>query len=132
MDNMLNIVAGLLILVGGSFSLIAAIGVLRLPDVLIRMHAATKAGTMGGGLILLATALEAQELEIYARAFAGIVFLLLTAPVSAHLLGRAAYAVGATLWTRTKYDDLEGKYDPDTLNLKSHSGPSVEILRKGR
>ncbi len=46
--------AGVLIIAGGLFAVIAAAGILRLPDVLVRMHASTKAGTLGCGLILLA------------------------------------------------------------------------------
>jgi multicomponent Na+:H+ antiporter subunit G len=76
------------------FALVAAIGVLRLGDVYMRMHAASKAGTLGSGLALLAIALYSQELDVFTRAVAGVVFFLLTAPVSAHLLARAAYLAG--------------------------------------
>jgi multicomponent Na+:H+ antiporter subunit G len=67
---------------------------LRLPDTLIRMHAATKAGTLGAGFILAAEAVIAAELGTTLKAIATIVFLLLTAPVAAHLIGRAAYHQG--------------------------------------
>ncbi|PCJ95659.1 MAG: Na+/H+ antiporter subunit G [Hyphomicrobiales bacterium] len=94
MQDVIYIVAALLMLVGASFALIAAIGILRLPDIYTRTHAASKAGTLGSGLLLLALAVFSQELTVVTRAFAAIVFFLLTAPISSHLLARAAYLAG--------------------------------------
>ena len=79
---------------------------LRLPDTVIRMHAATKAGTLGAGLILVGEAIFFAELGIALRALAAITFLLLTAPVAAHLIGRAAYWSGIQLSSRTWVDHL--------------------------
>lgn len=103
----LSIVAGILIIVGSVFGLVAAIGLLRLPDVYSRMHAATKAGTLGSGLMMLSLALVADDFATVTRAFAGVVFFLLTAPVSSHLLARAAYAVGYKLWDGSLIDEME-------------------------
>ncbi len=103
---MTEIAVAFFILAGGLFSLAAAVGVLRLPDVLIRMHASTKAGTLGCGLILVAVALHFGEGAIVARSIAAIVFLILTAPVAAHLIGRAAYRTGVPLWHGTVMDEL--------------------------
>jgi len=97
------IIAATLLIVGSLFCLVAAVGMLRLPDTLIRMHAATKAGTLGTGFILAA---EADELGTTIRAVAVIVFLLLTAPVAAHLIGRAAYHRGIQLFDKTWIDEL--------------------------
>ncbi len=96
---------------GGLFALAAALGVLRLPDVLIRMHASTKAGTLGCGLILLAVAVHFGETGVVARALAAIVFLMLTAPVAAHMIGRAAYRTGVPLWRGTVVDELAAAED---------------------
>ena len=85
-----HIVAGLLLVIGSGFALVAAVGVVRFPDLYTRMHAASKAGTLGSGVLLIALAVDAAELDVATRAVAGIVFLLLTAPISAHLLARAA------------------------------------------
>lgn len=86
------IYAGCVLLVlGALFSLIAAIGVFRLPDLYTRMHAASKAGAVGGGLVLLAVSLVCFDVGVALRAIMGFVFLLLTTPVSAHLLARASY-----------------------------------------
>ena len=109
---MTEIVTALLVLAGGFFALAAALGVLRLPDILIRMHASTKAGTLGCGLILVALAVHFGETDIVARAVAAIVFLLLTAPIAAHMIGRAAYRTGVPLWTGTVIDELSRPEEP--------------------
>jgi multicomponent Na+:H+ antiporter subunit G len=100
-------VAAVFLLIGTLFCLVAAVGMLRLPDTLIRMHAATKAGTLGAGFILAAQAVAAGELGTTLKIIAVIVFLLLTAPVAAHLIGRAAYHRGIQLYKRTWIDELD-------------------------
>ena len=92
--DLLQYAAALLLVGGGLFSLLAAVGVLRLPDLYTRMHAASKAGVVGAGLVLLAVALVSLDGAVALRAVLGILFLLLTTPVSAHLLARAAYHAG--------------------------------------
>jgi multicomponent Na+:H+ antiporter subunit G len=87
---MTNIVIGIFLLLGGFFALIAAIGVLRLPDVLTRMHASTKAGVLGSSLILIGSAIYLAETEVTARVIATILFLMLTSPIGAHMIGRAS------------------------------------------
>ena len=83
-----------LFLVGGAvFSLLAAVGLLRFPDVYSRMHAASKAGTVGSGLILIGFAVQAPDFGSAARALAALLFLVTTAPVAAHILARAASQV---------------------------------------
>ena len=94
-----------LLVLGGLFSAVAGIGVLRLPDVLVRMHASTKAGTLGVGLIVLGVALHFDGTLAITKALLIVVFLLLTAPVGAHLIGRAAYRSGTPLWEGTVVDE---------------------------
>ena len=100
------IIAASLLIAGSLFCLVAAVGMLRLPDTLIRMHAATKAGTLGAGCILAAEAVIANELGTSLKAIAAIAFLLFTAPVAAHLIGRAAYHRGIELYRKTWIDEL--------------------------
>jgi len=100
------VITAALLIVGSFFCLVAAVGMLRLPDTLIRIHAATKAGTLGAGFILLAEAFAIVELGTTLRVAAIIVFLLLTAPVAAHLIGRAAYHRGIHLFDKTWIDEL--------------------------
>lgn len=107
-----DILVGLMLVVGAFFALVASIGLLRLPDVYMRMHAGSKAGTLGSGLMLLALAIYAGDLAIVTRVIAGIVFFLLTAPVAAHLLAKAAYAAGYMPCAATKYDALAESTQP--------------------
>jgi multicomponent Na+:H+ antiporter subunit G len=104
------IITIILLATGAFFMLVAAIGVLRMPDLLMRMHAATKAGTLGAGLLLLAVAVHFGQAGITIRALATVTFLLLTAPVAAHVIGRAAYLAGTLpLWDRTLVDELRAQ-----------------------
>lgn len=95
---MTDILIGILALLCGAFAVTAALGILRLPDVLLRMHASTKAGTLACGLAMAAAALHFAELSIVFRVIAIVAFLLLTAPVAAHMIGRAAVRTGVKLW----------------------------------
>ena len=113
-----EVIAAILMVIGSLFCLVSAVGMLRLPDTLMRMHAATKAGTLGTGLIVVAAAIFTNELGTTLKAIAVIVFLLLTAPVAAHLIGRAAYHRGIHLFDKTWIDELGGTMettggDPD-------------------
>ena len=92
--EILTWIAALVIVAAGIFGLLAGIGMLRLPDLFTRMHAASKGGLVGAGLTLVGIAIVAGESSIVLRAILGIVFLALTTPVSAHLLARAAIKAG--------------------------------------
>ena len=115
---MIEIISGIIILIGAFFILISAIGLIRMPDLFTRMSATTKASTLGVGLVLLGTALFWHDIGISARAIIIITFLFLTAPVAAHIIGRAAYFDKVSLWKNTKVDELKGKYDEKTHELK--------------
>ncbi len=123
-----NYVAGLLIIIGAAFALVASVGLLRLPDVYSRMHAASKAGTLGSGVMLLALAVVSDDPAIITRALAGILFFLLTAPISAHLLAKAAYAAGYRLWENSVLDQM------DVVSAKNRKEKKIPDFdkRKGR
>ncbi|MEM6679343.1 MAG: monovalent cation/H(+) antiporter subunit G [Pseudomonadota bacterium] len=103
-----EVVAAIAVLTGSAFAVIAAIGLLRMPDVFMRMHASTKAGTLGVGLIMIGAAIGFDEGWAVVRALGAFVFLLLTAPVAAHMIGRAAYRARAPLSPRTVVDERRG------------------------
>ena len=90
---------------------------------MLRMSSTAKAGTLGAGLILLGAAIHFDNFGIYTRAIAIIVFLLLTAPVAAHMIGRAAYFDGVPLWKGTMLDELRGHYRASTHSLETISVP---------
>ena len=107
-DFALDLLVAALLLTGAAFALIAAIGLVRLPDLFTRMHAASKAGTLGSGVLLIALAVHDGTAGTASRALAGVVFFLLTAPISAHLLAKAAYAVGYGMWEGSVRDEMRG------------------------
>ena len=108
-----DLVAGVLIIIGALFALVAAIGILRLPDLYTRMHAASKAGTLGSGAMLIALAVYAGDLATATRAIAGVIFFLLTAPISAHLLAKAAYAAGYRMTQLSVRDEMAREEKPE-------------------
>jgi multicomponent Na+:H+ antiporter subunit G len=113
-------IPALFVLMGASFMLLAAVGVLRLPDVWMRMHASTKSATFGIGCMAIALAVShLHELGVVMRSIIIIGFVFQTAPVAAHIIGRAAYLMGVTPWRGTKRDELRGRYDPDKRSLAS-------------
>ncbi len=117
-------VAAAIALAAGAFFLVtAAIGVLRMPDTFLRMSAASKASSLGAGLVFLAIAIASGEAWVAGRALLGILFLFLTAPVASHMLGRAAYLSGVARWKGTRGDDLEGRYDLPRDRLKGRDEP---------
>lgn len=106
MTAVANILAGIFVLAGTSFVLVAAIGLLRFPDFYTRVHAAAKAGTVGSALTLVALAIVSNETAEVLRAVAAIFFFFLTAPLSAHLLGKAAHSAGYQLWEGSVRDEM--------------------------
>lgn len=104
--------------IGALFILLAAAGIVRMPDFYLRVSVTTKAATLGVGLILAAAAFYFSNIAVTSRVLAIIFFLLLTSPVSAHMIGRASYFIGIKLWSKSVHDDLKGKYDKKTHQLK--------------
>jgi len=109
MPMLIAYISGVLLVAGALFSLTATIGVLRFPDVYTRLHAAAKAGPVGAGFVLVAVALAIFSPPVALRALVGLVFLVLTAPVAAHLVARAAYLAEVLPDTLTKVNDLENE-----------------------
>jgi multicomponent Na+:H+ antiporter subunit G len=98
----------ILMVVGAVLTLLAALGMVRMPDVYSRMQSATKASTLGIGCTMLAVAIDFGDLAITTRVVLIVAFVFLTAPISAHMIGRAAYYVGVPLWEGTTVDELRG------------------------
>lgn len=105
--------------IGALFILVAAIGLVRMPDFYLRLSVTVKAATMGAGFILVAVALYFNQFSILTKAIAVIFFLFVTAPVSGHMICRSAYFSGNKLWKNSVLDDLKNKYDAKADNLKS-------------
>jgi multicomponent Na+:H+ antiporter subunit G len=120
-----------LLLIGATFLLLAAIGVLRMPDVFMRMSASTKAVTLGNGCLLAGLALEFQDTAVTTRAVLIIAFFFLKSPVAAQMIGRAAYFTGTPLWEGTRIDELRGRYDLKTHTLASSDEQARERAAQG-
>jgi len=116
---------------GAAFVLLAAIGILRMPDLYLRISVTTKGATLGMGLILLCVAIYFGEASIATRSLAIVFFLLLTAPVGAHLIGRASYFVNIPLWKNSVMDDLKGKYSKSTEGSSSEESDGSVHQAKG-
>lgn len=102
---MKDLLTAALLLTGSAFMLLAAVGVARFPDVLMRLQATAKAGTLGIGLILSGVAVHFAEAPVALWALLILAFLFVTAPVAAHMIGRAAYVRGERLWEGTTVDE---------------------------
>jgi multicomponent Na+:H+ antiporter subunit G len=114
--------AGVLAILGASFVLLAGLGALRFPDVYARMHAATKASTLGIGLVGLGTVLAVDAGS--SKILIAVAFIFLTAPAAAHLVGRAAYRAEGIEIDLSTHDDLAALMDdPDEAHPEG-SGPS--------
>src|SRR5699024_1420571 len=85
---------------------IAAWGVLRLPDFFMRMHAATKAGVVGPSLLLIGAGFHHPSWSSWIKIGFAVLFLFMTTPIAAHLLGKAGYLSGVGLWNGTSRNDL--------------------------
>ena len=91
----LDLVVSVLLLIGAAFAVIGSIGLARLPDLFTRLHGPTKATTLGVGAIVVASLVHssAESGGFSLRELAITLFLFITAPVSAHLLSKAALAI---------------------------------------
>ena len=106
-----DILSLICLLTGTFFLVVAALGMWRMPDLFTRMSATTKAATVGLGFLLLAVILHfPTNVDVVIRAIAIFLFLLVTGPVSAHMIGRAAYGAGVEMAAETKLDELKPYY----------------------
>ena len=95
---MITYIASFLILSGVFFALIAALGIVRMPDIYCRIHAATKAGALGVGLILLALCVCSPTPRVCIQSVLILIFSYLTAPIAAHMIGRVALLRNLPQW----------------------------------
>ena len=94
MEAVLYIVSWVLLATGSVFSMIGGLGLLRLPDVYARMHAAGITDTMGAGLILAGLMVQGGFSLVTVKLILILVFLLYTSPTSTYALANAAYNRG--------------------------------------
>ncbi|QFT90382.1 Na(+)/H(+) antiporter subunit G [Bacillus sp. THAF10] len=111
MTETISIFIGVIVLLGALLSLITTFGLIRLPDVYCRSHAASKSATLGVLFVLVAALLYfwIKDGFFSARLVLGIIFVFITSPVAGHLISRAAYYTNVPLWDKTVQDDLKTK-----------------------
>lgn len=106
MNAALEVTAAVLLLGGSVLAVLAGVGLQRFPDVFARIHAATKATTLGLVLIVAGAALSIGDPGDAAKLALVAVLQFVTAPVSAHMVGRASYRAGTEMSDRTAVDEL--------------------------
>jgi multicomponent Na+:H+ antiporter subunit G len=119
MTEIIRFIIGFLLIAGSFLTLVTAFGLIRLPDVYTRNHAASKSATLGVMCILLGTFLFffLEEGHFNSRLILGIIFIFITAPVAGHLISRAAYNSGVALWEKSVRDDLKEKQKYENKNM---------------
>lgn len=103
-----DVLAAGLMLAGVATAFLAALGVLRMPDVFTRLSATSKASTLVKMCVFLALAIAFDDLGVATRALAAVAFVFLTAPLASHAIGRAAFALGVPLFPGTKINEMPG------------------------
>lgn len=107
---MSTVIASVLLLLGVSLAITASIGLHRFPDVFARMHAATKPATLGLALVLGGAAIRVEQRADIAKLLLVVLLQFITAPVAAHMVGRAAYRAGTELSPDTEVDELAQRH----------------------
>ena len=116
---MIDVVTAVVWLAGSVFALLAAVGVLRMPDVFTRMQASTKASTLGLGCLLIGAALQMGDFASFIRVASIGAFVLLTTPVAGHVIARASYFAEVPLWTGTVLDERQRDTQRESQNNNS-------------
>ncbi len=109
---MTDIIIAILSTLGTLSILFAAIGLIRMPDFYLRLSVTVKASTLGIGFLLACAAIIFPDVSVTTKAIAIAFFLLLTAPVAAHMIGRTAYHIGIPTWKGTIMDELKKDQPP--------------------
>ena len=124
---MTDILTAILWVAGPAFALLAAVGVLRMPDVFTRMQASTKASTLGLGCLLVGAALQLGDFGSFVRIASIGAFILLTSSVAAHVIARASYLADVPLWEGTVLDERRSSVRPAPRDGTEEPGDGTPI-----
>lgn len=117
-------VSTILLLIGVFFVFLGMLGLLRLPDVYNRLHATTKIGTLGVVSVMLSILIKVGLSPIGVKGITVGLFLFLTAPIAAHMIGRAAHRHGVGLCQGSVIDEYGKDCEKESCpigNLKTDS-----------
>jgi multicomponent Na+:H+ antiporter subunit G len=123
---MTNIIIGVLSTVGALAILFASIGILRMPDFYLRLSVTVKAATMGVGLFLICAAIIFPDVSVTTKAMATVLFLVLTAPVGAHMIARTAYHSKIAMWKDTVIDEYEKNVEQESIDQENLNKGHIE------
>lgn len=128
----IEILIAVFALLGGLLTLIAGVGMIRMPDFYLRMSVTTKAATLGVSFFMLCAAIHFKDAAVTTKVAAIILFTFLTAPVAAHLISRVAYILGVPLWRKSVMDDLKGQYKSQAQELMSNAPEEKNATDKAK
>lgn len=117
-----EIISSAFILTGVFFMLVAAIGLLRLPDFYTRMSAITKGATLGMGFIVIGIGVYFNDTEMMLKILAILFFTLVTSPVAAHAITRTAIHKKVTLWKKTNVEQFEAYMRENSIDVIKKEG----------
>lgn len=118
-----EILTAFFLLVGAILALLAAVGMVRLPDTFLRMQASAKASTLGLACLLVGAAFQLTDVSSIIRLGAIAAFVMLTAPLSAHVVARATLRRGTRLWSGSVLNEYE--YEPASAPERASSPHSA-------
>lgn len=125
--------SGIFLVLGAFLSFVAGVGVMRFPDLLARMHAATKPQVLGLILVLLGLELRLRTGPVLFIAVLVALFQMLTSPIAAHMVGRAGYRTGKVREELLEFDDLSDDIDAATAAAEKEgvTSQTAELLAEG-
>lgn len=129
MNTATEILSGLFVLLGAFLMLISAIGILRLPDFYSRLSAVTKNSTIGVVFIIVGAIIYFNNIEVLMKGAGIVLFIALTSPTSAFVIGKAAVHVKVPFWGKTDKSDFEG-VDEGTSDREKELVAKGEHLRR--
>lgn len=126
MSGVVDVIASVCMVLGGFLALAAGVGVVFFPDLLARMHAATKPQVLGLILMLVAVGLRVPGWSVVGMLVLVVVFQLLTSPVAAHLVGRAGIRTGKVPLDHLVVDDLTQDQAAAVAELEAEAQEDAE------
>ncbi|TBN56044.1 Na+/H+ antiporter subunit G [Glaciihabitans arcticus] len=126
LDDALDLAAAVCLLLGAFLTLAAGIGLLRFPDALSRLHAATKPQILGLLFVVTAVALDSRSWTTLLALIPVLLFQMFTAPISAHMVGRAGYRTSNFKPGTLLVDELEEAVDRASEDEKAEGGLAVK------
>lgn len=113
-------IAGILLILGSFFMLIASIGMIKLPDLYMRIHAATKAPTLGIFLMAMGIIIYFFELWASVEGLIVILFVFITTPIASHMISRVAHTMGVKKTESTFIDEMDADEKKSSDDSEEH------------